>query len=82
MANATLDARQDAGTYRRVESITGRRRWTAEEKARIVAESVQEGASRGRAATRSGVWASNLSIGITGQRRDAGGAGGDVARHA
>jgi transposase-like protein len=42
MANAMLDARQEDGGYRRVELITGqrrRRRWTAEEKARIVAES-------------------------------------------
>jgi hypothetical protein len=41
MANAMLDARQEDGAYRRVEVITGkrrRRRWTAEEKARIVAE--------------------------------------------
>jgi transposase len=39
MANAMLDARQEDGAYRRVELITGqrrRRRWTAEEKARIV----------------------------------------------
>jgi transposase len=37
-----LDARQEGGAYRRVELITGQRRrrwWTAEEKARIVAES-------------------------------------------
>src|SRR5262245_11801457 len=42
MANAMLDARQEDGGYRRVELITAqrrRRRWTAEEKARIVAES-------------------------------------------
>ena len=45
MANAMLDARQEDGGYRRVELITGqrrRRRWTAEEKARIVAESFQK----------------------------------------
>jgi transposase-like protein len=45
MANAMLDARQEDGSYRRVELITGqrrRRRWTAEEKARIVAESFEE----------------------------------------
>ena len=49
MANAMLDARQEDGAYRRVEVITGkrrRRRWTAEEKARIVAESFEEGAKR------------------------------------
>ena len=39
MANAMLDARQEGDSYRRVEVITGqrrRRRWTGEEKARIV----------------------------------------------
>ena len=54
MADAMLDARQDGGSYRRIEVITGqrrRRRWTAQEKARIVAESFEEGAniSEGRA---------------------------------
>ena len=46
MANAMLDARQEDDSYRRVEVITGerrRRRWTGEEKARIVAESFEEG---------------------------------------
>ncbi|WP_430649443.1 hypothetical protein [Bradyrhizobium uaiense] len=40
-----LDARQEDDSYRRVEVITGerrRRRWTGE-KARIVAESFEEG---------------------------------------
>jgi transposase len=40
MANAMLDARQEGDSYRRIEVITGqrqRRRWTAQEKARIVA---------------------------------------------
>jgi len=35
MADAMLDARQDGGSYRRIEVITGqrrRRRWTAQEK--------------------------------------------------
>jgi transposase len=44
MANAMLDARQEGDSYRRIEVITGqsrRRRWTAEEKARIVAESFE-----------------------------------------
>jgi hypothetical protein len=39
MANAMLDARQEGDSYRRIEVITGqrrRRRWTAQEKARIV----------------------------------------------
>ena len=41
MADAMLDARHEGDLYRRIEVITGqsrRRRWTAEEKARIVAE--------------------------------------------
>jgi transposase len=48
MANAMLDARQEADPYRRIEVITGqrrRRRWTVEEKARIVAETFEEGAN-------------------------------------
>jgi transposase-like protein len=42
MSDAMLDARQEGGSYCRIEVITRqrrRRRWTAEEKARIVAES-------------------------------------------
>lgn len=48
MANAMLDVRQEGDSFRRVEVITGerrRRRWTGEEKARIVAESFAEGAN-------------------------------------
>jgi hypothetical protein len=48
MGNAMLDARQEDGAYRRVELITGqrrRRRWTEEEKARLVAESFEDGAN-------------------------------------
>jgi transposase len=58
MANAMLDARQEDGAYRRVELITGqrrRRRWTAEEKAGIVAESFEEGANISEVARRHGV---------------------------
>src|ERR1700752_2023735 len=47
MHEAMLDARQEGGSYRRIEVITGqgrRRQWTAEEKARIVAEGLEEGA--------------------------------------
>src|SRR6266446_1938959 len=58
MADAMLDARQEGGSYRRIELITGerrRRRWTAEEKARIVAESFEEGANISEAARRNGV---------------------------
>jgi transposase len=48
MSDAMLDARQEGDSYRRIEVITGKRRrrqWTAEEKARIVAESFEEGAN-------------------------------------
>ena len=48
MANAMDDARYEAGTYRRVELITGKRRrrsWTDQDKARIVAESAEAGAN-------------------------------------
>jgi transposase len=57
MANAMLDARQEGDSYRRIEVITGerRRRRTAEEKARIVAESFEEGANISVVARRNGV---------------------------
>jgi transposase len=48
----------EADTYRRVEVITGvarRRRWTAEQKARIVAESYAPGASATTVALRHGL---------------------------
>jgi hypothetical protein len=48
MADAMPDARQEGDSYRRIEVITGRRRrrrWTAKEKALIVAGSIQEGAN-------------------------------------
>jgi transposase len=48
MLDARNDARNEGGAYRRVEVITGRqrrRRWTAEEKARIVAESLEADAN-------------------------------------
>src|SRR6201997_2860690 len=65
MANAMLDARQEAGAYRRVELMTGqrrRRRWTAEEKARIVAESFEEGANISEVARRYGVVRGLLTV--------------------
>jgi len=65
MANAMLDARQEDGGYRRVELITGqrrRRRWTAEEKARIVAESFEEGANISEVARRHGVVRGLLTV--------------------
>jgi transposase len=58
MANASLDDGHQSGTYRRIELITGaprRRRWTAEEKARILAESFQPGARVSDIALRHGV---------------------------
>ena len=77
MANAMLDARQEDGGYRRVELITGqrrRRRWTAEEKARIVAESFEEGANISEVARRHGVvrglltvWRRQVSRAVGGQ---------------
>ena len=48
MLDTRNDARNEGGTYQRVEVITGRqrrRRWTAEEKARIVAESLEADAN-------------------------------------
>ncbi len=62
MANASLDDCDQDGhqrsTYRRIELITGetqRRRWTAEEKARILADSFQPGAKVSEVALRHGV---------------------------
>ena len=58
MTNASLDNSQQGGKYRRIELITGearRRRWTAEEKARILAESFQPGARVSDVALRHGV---------------------------
>ena len=65
MANAMLDARQEGDSYRRIEVITGkrrRRRWTAEEKARIVAESFEEGANISEVARRHGVVRGLLTV--------------------
>jgi transposase len=65
MADAMLDARQEGGSYRRIELITGerrRRRWTAEEKARIVAESFEEGANISEVARRNGVVRGLLTV--------------------
>jgi len=65
MVNAVLDARQEGDSYRRVEVITGerrRRRWTGEEKARIVAESFEEGANISEVARRNGVARGLLTV--------------------
>ena len=70
MSNAMLDARQEGDSYRRIEVITGqrrRRRWTAHEKARIVAESFEEGANISEVARRHGV----VRVGIGGRRQGA-----------
>jgi transposase len=65
MANAMLDARHEGCSYRRIEVITGQRRrrqWTAEEKARIVAESLEEGANISEVARRNGVARGLLTV--------------------
>jgi transposase len=65
MANAMLDARQEGDSYRRVEVITGerrRRRWTGEEKARIAAESFEEGTNISEVARRNGVSRGLLTV--------------------
>jgi hypothetical protein len=52
MVDAMLDARQEDDSYRRIEVITGRRRrrrWTAEEKGRIIAESFETDTNIGSA---------------------------------
>ena len=81
MVTSMLDARNEAknegGTYQRVELITGRqrrRRWTAEEKARIVSESFEADANISDVARRHGVarglltiWRRQVSSGGRGQ---------------
>jgi transposase len=65
MHEAMLDARQQGGSYRRIEVITGQRRrrqWTAEEKARIVAEGFEEGANISEVARRHGVVRGLLTV--------------------
>lgn len=58
MVTSMLNAMNEGGAYQRVEVITGRqrrRRWTAEEKARIVAESLEANANISEVARRHGV---------------------------
>jgi transposase len=65
MANAMLEARHEGDSYRRIEVITGerrRRQWSAEEKARIVAESFEEGANISEVARRNGVARGLLTV--------------------
>ena len=75
MHDARNDARNEGGTYQRVEVITGRqrrRRWTAEEKARIVAESLEADANISDVARRHGLARGLLTI----WRRQLSGGGG------
>ena len=56
--DGSIDVSHQKGRYRRIELITGearRRRWTAEEKAAILAESCQPGASISEVARRHGM---------------------------
>jgi transposase len=65
MLDAMNEARNEGGTYRRVEVITGRqrrRRWTVEEKARIVAESLEPDANISDVARRHGVARGLLTV--------------------
>ena len=65
MFDGRNDARTEGGTYQRIEVITGRqrrRRWTAEEKARIVAESLEVDATISDVARRHGVARGLLTI--------------------
>ena len=58
MDNAMHQARHDSGAYRRIEVITGkirRRRWSTEEKARIITESFEEGVNISEVARRNGI---------------------------
>ena len=66
-----LQARNEAGDYRRIELITGgrrRREWSDEEKARILTESAEPGVSISEVARRHGV---NRGL-LTAWRRQAG----------
>lgn len=56
--NAMHQDRHEGGGYRRIELITGvarRRRWTAEEKAALIAESLQPGINVSELARRRGI---------------------------
>lgn len=66
MADVMLEARNEGRAYRRVEVITGHRRrqnWPAEEKARIVLESLDPEANISEIARRNGVSRGLLTLG-------------------
>jgi transposase len=65
MADVMLEARNEGRSYRRVEMITGHRRrqnWPAEEKARIVMESLDPDANISEIARRNGVSRGLLTV--------------------
>lgn len=76
--DGSIDVSHQGNRYRRIELITGdarRRRWTAEEKATILAESCQPGASISEVARRHGVNRNLLGTWRRQARRDGAEAG-------
>src|SRR5215212_7379381 len=65
MRNPSATTGTNAGSFRRIEVITGvsrRRRWSLEEKARIVAESLDPATTSSEVARRYGLHASQLFV--------------------
>jgi len=65
--DAMLESMDEASSYRRIELITGRqrrRRWTAEEKAGIVADSMAVGANISEVARRHEARGPNYNAGV------------------
>jgi transposase len=80
MLDARNEGRNEGGAYQRVEVITGRqrrRRWTAEEKARIVAESLSTDTNISDVARRHGVARGLLTV----WRRQLSSTGGGTEPH-